>query len=83
MSQVLNPTNEPACLHGTVINPTYDWAIFLNQYFKKLPGVKGYHHVRFSKDSPGRVFCKRYVDSEEVEFDLLKVHMNRKFFLCR
>ena len=34
--------------------------------------MKGYHHFRFSNDSPGRIFCKRYVDSAEVEFDLLK-----------
>ena len=57
---------------GSVIVPTYDWASFLDPFFKKLPGVKGYHHFRFSKDAPGRVYCKRYADSEEVEFDLLK-----------
>ena len=57
---------------GTVIVPTYNWASFLETYFKKLPGVKSFHHFRFSKDTPGRVFCKRYVDSEEMEFDLLK-----------
>ena len=57
---------------GSVLVPTYDWASFLDKYFKKLPGVKGYHHFRFSNDSPGRVFCKRYVDSEEVQFDLLR-----------
>ncbi|KAK2562754.1 hypothetical protein P5673_014472 [Acropora cervicornis] len=57
---------------GSVLVPTYDWASFLDKYFKKLPGVKGYHHFRSIKNSPGRVFCKRYVDSEEVEFDLLK-----------
>ena len=57
---------------GSVLVPTYDWASFFDKYFKKLPGVKGYHHFRFSNDSPGRVFCKRYVDSEEVEFDLLR-----------
>ena len=57
---------------GSVLVPTYDWASFFDKYFKKLPGVKQYHHFRFSNDSPGRVFCKRYVDSEEVEFDLLR-----------
>ena len=57
---------------GSVLVPTYDWASFFDKYFKKLPGVKEYHHFRFSNDSPGRVFCKRYVDSEEVEFDLLR-----------
>ena len=58
--------------NGSVIVPTYDWASFLDPFFKKLPGVKGYHHFRFSKDVPGRVYCKRYADSEEVEIDLLK-----------
>jgi len=44
----------------------------MSTQFKKLPGMKGYHHFRFSNDSPRRVFCKRYVDSEKVEFDLLR-----------
>jgi len=57
---------------GSVLVPTYNWASFFDKYFKKLPGVKGYHHFHFSNDSPGQVFCKRYVDSEEVEFDLLR-----------
>ena len=58
--------------NDSVTVPTYDWVSFLDPYFKKLLGVKGYHHFRFSKDAPGRVYCKRYTDSEEVEFDLLK-----------
>ena len=57
---------------GSVLVPTYDWASFFEKYFKKLPGLKEYHHFRFSNESPGWVFCKRYVDSEEVEFDLLR-----------
>jgi len=55
---------------GLVLVPTYDWAIFFEKYFKKLPCMKEYHHFRFRNDSPGRVFCKCY--SEEVGFDLIR-----------
>ena len=57
---------------GSVIVPAYDWASFLDPFFRKLLGVKGYHHFRFSKDAPGRGYCKRYADSKAVEFDFLK-----------
>ena len=65
--------SQPCGLHdGSVLIPTHDWASFFEKYFKKLPGVKEYHHFCLSNEFPGWVFCKRYVDSEEVEFDLLR-----------
>ena len=57
---------------GRVIVPTYDWASFLSQYFKKLPGIKKYHHFRFDKDSPGCVYVKQFSDSAEEKIRLLK-----------
>ena len=50
-----NSTVTQLCgLHdGSVIVPTNNWASFLDPYFKKLPGVKGYHHFRFSKTHQG------------------------------
>ena len=57
---------------GRVLVPVYNWASFLKPYFKKIPSIKKYHHFRFSKDSPGMVFCKEFVTSPEQPFMLLK-----------
>ena len=57
---------------GTVLVPVYDWANFLEPYFKKIPGISKFHHFRFSKDHPGVVFCKTLVGSPEIEFTILK-----------
>ena len=46
---------------GRVIVPVYDWVSFLGQYFKKLPGIKKFHHFTLSKKSPGRVSYKESV----------------------
>ena len=57
---------------GTVLVPVYDWAKFLETYFKKIPGISKFHHFRFSKDHPGVVFCKTLIGSREIEFTILK-----------
>ena len=61
---------------GRVIVPVFDWASFLEPYFKRIPNIKKYHHFRFSKDSPGMVFCKEFVTSPEQPFMLLKDQAN-------
>ena len=61
---------------GRVIVPVFDWASFLEPYFKRIPNIKKYHHFRFSKDSPGMVFCKEFVTSPEQSFMLLKDQAN-------
>ena len=55
-----------------VIVPVYDWTLLLGQYFKKIPNIKKYHHFRFSKDEPGKVFFKENSFSAEQSFMLLK-----------
>ena len=45
---------------------------FLERYFKRITNIKKYHHFRFSKESPGVVFCKEFVNSLEQLFVLLK-----------
>lgn len=57
---------------GTVLVHVYDWVTFLENYFKKIPGISKFHHFRFSKEHPGVVFCRNFVDSEEIEFQILK-----------
>lgn len=57
---------------GRVIVPVYDWASFLGRFFNKLPNVKKYHHFQFSRDEPGKVYCKENSSSAEQSFMLLK-----------
>ena len=57
---------------GRIIVPVYDLVSFLERYFKRIPSIKKYHHFHFSKDSPGVVFCKKFVNSPEQSFVLLK-----------
>ena len=57
---------------GRILDPVYDWASFLGQYFRKLPNIKSYHHFRFSKEITGKVYFKEFVTSPEQSFVLLK-----------
>ena len=57
---------------GTVLVPVYDWAKFLETYFKKIPGISKFHHFRFSKDHPGVVFCNTLLGSPIMELTILK-----------
>ena len=52
---------------GEVIVPTYDWAGYLGQVFRKLKGIKKYHLFRFSAYTPGIVFLKNTSDPNEPE----------------
>ena len=58
--------------NGRVIVPVYDWISFLGQYFKKLPNITKFHHLRFSWENPEMVFYKEFVSSPEQSFMLLK-----------
>lgn len=57
---------------GKVIVPVYNWSAFLEQYFVRFPGIKKYHHFRFSKDEPGKMYFKQYNTSPEQSMLLLK-----------
>ena len=57
---------------GKVIVPVYNWSAFLEQYFVKVPNIKKFHHFRFSKDEPGRLYFKLYSTSPEQSLQLLK-----------
>ena len=57
---------------GKVIMPVHDWSVFLGQYFVKLPGIKKFHHFRFSKEEPGKLYFKEYSTSPEQSILLLK-----------
>lgn len=57
---------------GKVIVPVYNWSAFLEQYFVRVPNIKKFHHFRFSKDEPGRLYFKLYSTSPEQSLQLLK-----------
>ena len=57
---------------GKVIVSVYDWSAFLEQYFVKLPGIKKFHHFRFSTEEPGKLYFKEYSTSPERSVMLLK-----------
>jgi len=59
---------------GTVIVPVYDWSSFLEQFFRRVPNVTRYHHSRFSKDEPGKLYFKESNSSPEHSLMLLKKH---------
>lgn len=57
---------------GRIIVSAYNWSSFLGNYFIKLPNIKNYHHFRFSKDQPGKVYFKEFFTSPEQSRMLLK-----------
>ena len=48
------------------------WTKWLEKYFRKLPGISNYHHFSMDSSNPGVVTARRYVDSEQETFELLK-----------
>lgn len=62
---------------GTVLVPVYDWASYLQLFFKKIIGISKFHHFRFSKEHPGVVFCREFVDSPVTEWQILKDVSNK------
>ena len=39
--------------NGTTYVNMYDWTPFLAPHFKKIPGMKQYHHFEITSDMPG------------------------------
>jgi hypothetical protein len=52
------------------------WITWLGKYFRKLPGIRSYHHFSMDASNPGVVIAKRYVDSKQETFDLLKKNVD-------
>ena len=65
--------------NGIVSVPSYDWFSFLAPHFKRINGIKKYHHFRFTSNNPGVVFMKEYSDSEEESLELLKDNWRPNF----
>ena len=56
---------------GEILVPTYAWDDFLREHFRKLPGIKSYHHFVLSASSPGVVTLKTFSDSTASTFTLV------------
>ena len=65
---------------GQVLVRTYDWTTFLQTYFKPVVGVKLKHHFRFDANSPGIVFTKERVSSNEKQQTILKETIRQDTF---
>ena len=57
---------------GDVIVPVRDWSAFLSTKFRRLTGIKKYHHFHFSTSHPGVVKLQQHSEAEEEEQRLLK-----------
>ena len=47
----------------------FDWTRYLATYFRKLTGIKKFHHFTFTQN---KLTVKEFSDTEESEVDLLK-----------
>ena len=56
---------------GEVVVLMYDWAGFLQQYIRKVPRMKSYHHFTFSSAKPGVVTMKEFSDSPSTAYHIL------------
>ena len=59
---------------GTTYVNMYDRTPFLAPHFKRIPGMKQYHHFEISSSIPGVLKLKLFADSEPVEFTLLRTN---------
>ena len=56
---------------GKVIIPSYDWASFLGERFRKVPQMKSYHNFFFSGKILGSVVLEQFSDSDSSSFKML------------
>ena len=71
-SAIANSAQLVGSQFGEVIVPTFDWTEYLAQFFKKVQGIKTFHHFSFNCDEPGKVTLKLLSDSVEEKLDLLR-----------
>ncbi|XP_033114167.1 uncharacterized protein LOC117114589 [Anneissia japonica] len=76
---VCNSTQEginKACLVGSESGEQYvhyyDWESFLKPHFKRLVGIKSFHHFTFSSEHHDSVSVKEFSDSPSIKIKLLR-----------
>ena len=45
----------------------YNWSAYFDEFFKKLPNIRKYHHFKMMAQVPGVVHVKEYTNTEESE----------------
>ncbi len=49
-----------------------DWTAWLSVFFRKIPGIKKYHHFIIDSEEPGIVALKENIDAKEEKIEILK-----------
>ena len=59
---------------GTVLVEQYDWATHFDSFFRRaaFDGIKSWHHLVFSSETPGKAFVRERCDAEEKTLTLLR-----------
>ena len=57
---------------GSTLVKTYDWSTYLTPHFKRIIGIKKYHHFRFCSSQPNVVFVKEHADTPEIALTVTK-----------
>ena len=57
---------------GTPYVPVYNWSAFLAPHFRKVPGLKQYHHLTIRCEASGTVLLKMTADCGEEKLPLLR-----------
>jgi len=50
----------------------YDWKSYFEIYFRKVPNIISYHHLRFDATKPGLVFIKEFPSTAEKTIKIIK-----------
>ena len=50
----------------------YSWSAYFDEFFKKLPNMRKYHHFKMMAEVPGVVHVKEYTNTEEIEINIMK-----------
>ena len=71
-SAIVNESQLVGSQTGESIVPMRDCAGFLGPQFRRLTGIKWYHHFHFDKNTPGVVHLRFYSNSPEEKQHLVK-----------
>ena len=73
-SATVNHTQLVGREDGSILVHQYDWATFLNPYFKQqaFERIKGLHHLVFSSEYPGKVQVRKDTDGSTETMAIMK-----------
>ena len=57
---------------GEVVVKVFNWQKFFAASYFRIPNIKSYHHFRFDRDHPTKVFAKEFVGAPEKEIQHAK-----------